>query len=247
MANDPSCKYTPLAISTSAISFLTFLYAVTVGLIYYYGLAKSSPEETDRFIATQIRTFNEFKEVVDQMAEEQPSAQPAEDEITLKLMVEMHDLATRTSQHTQSLYLFQQGLKELDDDDDDSSAARGCSLSPRLWFKWLRACLRPLMSSRIRYLIIREELQKRIAERDQLMSEMRYLHQRSVSILPLLLRLRPYLTYVVRGSRHLSLRSDRIAKAAREEQRDLLENISRRISSLEGSGGTTTPAGYIST
>ena len=38
----PSCSDIPLAITTSVITFLTFFYAISAGLIYYYGLAKSS-------------------------------------------------------------------------------------------------------------------------------------------------------------------------------------------------------------
>ena len=49
-ASCPPCSDTPLAISTSIITLLTFLYALTVGLIYYYRLAKSSPEEIQKFI-----------------------------------------------------------------------------------------------------------------------------------------------------------------------------------------------------
>ena len=41
---------------------------------------------------------------------------------------------------------------------------------------------------RLRYLIIREEVQQKLAEKDQLMTELRHIQQRSVSISPVLSR-----------------------------------------------------------
>ena len=57
----PSCSDTPLAIATSAVSFLTLIYALTVGLIYYCGLARNSAKEMNESIPTLFGPFAELE------------------------------------------------------------------------------------------------------------------------------------------------------------------------------------------
>ena len=58
LASCPSCcNDSPLAIATSTISFLTLIYALTVGLIYYCGLARSSAKEIHELIPMLFGSF----------------------------------------------------------------------------------------------------------------------------------------------------------------------------------------------
>ena len=190
------CIDTPLAIATSTISFLTFLYALTVGLIYYYGLAKSSPEEIKRFVETLSRTFGELKEMVDQLSNEESAAQQAEEEITLKLKTEIDALGIKVSQQQQSLFHLEQSVKPIYETLSDY--VRLSSILPNtstdwslLWLKWVVNLIQPTRLTRIRYLIIRKELQEKVVEKDRLMEDLRHLHRRSVLIFPILLRVHP--------------------------------------------------------
>ena len=55
------CGDTPLAIGASVITFLTYISGVVAGLSYWYGLAKSNPEEIKRFIEELYLSLNEIK------------------------------------------------------------------------------------------------------------------------------------------------------------------------------------------
>lgn len=195
-ASCPSCSYTPLAIATSTFSFLTFLYALTVGLIYYYGLAKSSPEETDKFIEAVFKTLTELNEAVHQMTDEEPAAQQVEEEITRKMTKDIHALGAKVIEQRDSLYGFRGRFGSLDESQGfiitSSPGGQGITKAyfvskPGSWLPGSRS----LISSRIRYLITRKELQRKVEETDRLMTEIRFLQQRSVSIFPILLRVRP--------------------------------------------------------
>ena len=177
-ASCPPCSDTPLGITTSVITFLTFLYALTVGLIYYYGLAKSSPEEIQKFIGALSGSLGELETMgleMKLMFAEESDAQQAEHEITQKTKVELETVLQKLQEQIVSLQHFQQRVEGVEGLDIFSSQAER-------WFK---------RASRMYYLIIREELQQKVAEKDRLMTELRHIYQRSVSIFPVLLRVHP--------------------------------------------------------
>lgn len=95
-ASCPPCSDTPLAITTSVITFLTFFYALTVGLIYYHGLTKTSPEEATRVIkmlSDSLKEIQTMAQTLDQTYVGGFAEQRAEDEATIpiELMAELFD------------------------------------------------------------------------------------------------------------------------------------------------------------
>ena len=155
------------------ITFLTFLYALTVGLIYYYGLAKSSPEEIENFIIALSGSLRELDTLgIELMKMLGFGPVPSEDEITPKMRTELDAILSKLKEQIDSLRDFQQKI-----DGRDNYSSRSAR-----WFKRV---------SRMYYLLIREELQQKVAEKDRLMTDLRHLHQRSVAIFTILLRVHP--------------------------------------------------------
>ena len=113
-ASCPPCNDTPLAITTSVITFLTFLYALTVGLIYYYGLAKSSPEEIQKFIGALSGSLGELETMgleMKLMFAEESDAQQAEHEITQKTKSELDTVLQKLQEQIVSLQHFQRRVE----------------------------------------------------------------------------------------------------------------------------------------
>ena len=167
LASCPSCSDTPLAIATSAISFLTFLYAVTVGLFYYYGLAKSSPKEIHDSIQTLLGSIKEFNRI-DRELEPMLAAQ-AEYHISQEMKAHIRITLGRLQSQNHSLQRYEQRMMA-------HHTATSASPHPH-WFH------------RISYLYIRNELQQRITEKDQLMADLRDIQQRSVYKFPVSYRI----------------------------------------------------------
>ena len=166
-ASCPPCSDTPLAITTSVISILTFLYALTVGLIYYYGLAKSSPEEMEQFIEKLSGSFREV-EAMGQALE----GVWAEDETTKTNQTEIILVLNQLREQIYSLESFQQRFEE--------------HVSPSSWYaRWFKRL------DRMYYLIMREELQKRVAEKYRLIADLRHIRKRSVSLFSIFLQVHP--------------------------------------------------------
>ena len=177
-ASCPPCSDTPLGITTSVITFLTFLYALTVGLIYYYGLAKSSPKEIQKFIGALSGSLGELETMgleMKLMFAEESDAQQVEHEITQKMKSELDTILQKLCKQIISLQHFQQRVEGSEGLDHYSSTY---SSRAARWFK---------RANRMYYLIIREELQQKVVEKDRLMTELRHIYQRSVSIFLVLL------------------------------------------------------------
>ena len=182
LASCPPCSDTPLAITTSVITFLTFLYALTVGLIYYYGLAQSSPKEIQKFIGALSGSLGELETMgleMKLMFAEESAAQQAEHETTQKTRSELDTVLQKLQEQIFSLQQFQRRVEGSEGLDLWSSIY--LSQAAR-WFK---------RASRMYYLFIREELQQKVVEKDRLMTDLRHIYQRSVPIFPVLLRVYP--------------------------------------------------------
>ena len=172
----PPCGDTPLAIGGSVITFLTFISGLIAGLGYWYGLAKSSPGEIQKFIEELYGSFDEIKSLVVEMESvsgvprgvEIISAQP-EDEISYRTKNELENVLGKLQWQMDSLYHLQEKVDRRNY--NSSRSAR--------WFR---------RTGRLNYLIIRDELQQKVVEKDRLMTEYRHIHQRFVSIVPLLRR-----------------------------------------------------------
>ena len=147
------------------ITFLTFLYAISVGLIYYYGLAKSSPQEMQKFAEALIGSLNEFKTLVEESRGFGPdtNVDPNEDQIGHGTRTELNYIPDQLQYQIESLQTFKLSFDEG-------------------WFK---------RTGRLNYLLIRDELQQKLVEKDRLMTDFRHIHQRSVSIFSVTLRVHP--------------------------------------------------------
>lgn len=174
-ASCPPCSDSPLAITTSVITFLTFLYAITVGLVYYYGLAKSSPEEIKKFIEALSGSLRELYETGGELVStvlDIPDQDEDENKITREMKAELETILRQLKRQVDLLNHFRWKVDKREN--HSSRSAR--------WFE---------QSSRMYYILIREELQQKVVEKDRLMTDLRHLHQRSVSILAVLLRVYP--------------------------------------------------------
>ena len=171
-ASCPPCNDTPLAITTSVITFLTFLYALTVGLIYYYGLAKSSPEEIWKFmraLSGSLQELDTLGEELIQILGFDPLRAEDEDKLLRKMRVELDTILEKLKEQIDSLRYFTERLYR-----NDNHSARSAR-----WFGRV---------GQTTYLLIREELQQKVVEKDRLMTDLRRIHQRSVPISTVLLR-----------------------------------------------------------
>ena len=164
----PSCS------DTSVITFLTFFYAISAGLIYYYGLAKSSPQEMQKLAEALYGSLNEIKTLVEELRGLGPdmNVDPNEDQISHRTRVELSSILGNLQYQMDSLLDFKQ---KIDGQGYYSSP-------PQRWFK---------RTGRSKYLLIRDELQQKVVEKDILMTDFRHIHQRSVSIFPALIRIHP--------------------------------------------------------
>ena len=167
-ASCPPCSDTPLAITTSVITFLTFLYALTAGLFYYYGLAKSSPKEIRKFIhdlydsLKEVETLAiELERIFKYQEDTRVGPDQHEDEISYGLKTELNIVL---SELTRQMISLQHSQEKVDGQNCHSSRRTG----------------------RLNYLVIRDELQQRVLEKHRLMTELRHIHQKSVSIFPVL-------------------------------------------------------------
>lgn len=162
----PSCSDSPLTIATSVISFLTLIYALTVGLIYYCGLARSSAKEMHESIQT---LFGSFAEQLESMIDELESmfAQQAEEQVTEEMKFDIGIALGRLKDQKFSLQDFERRLGTY-----DVVASRFSRHADWYW--------------RIGYLINRKELQEKLIEMDRLLKTYRHIQQRFVSILPVL-------------------------------------------------------------
>ena len=169
LASCPPCSDTPLAITTSAITFLTFLYALTVGLIYYYGLAKSNPKEVQKSIRLLSNSLGELQSMVQEVQQtfsKEPVEPLVEREYPEQGEGDILAALQRLFQKTLALSVLS---NKIDLQNPISSRVA-------YWFQLVR----------LRYLIIREEVEQKLAEKDQLMAELRHIQQRSGSISPVL-------------------------------------------------------------
>ena len=145
------------------IAILTILYAISVGLIYYYRLAKAL-----------YGSLNEIKTLVEEMREYGPdtNVDPNEDQIGHRTRVELSSILGNLQYQMDSLQDFKQKM-----DGQGYYSSRVAR-----WFK---------RTGRSKYVLIRDELQQEVVEKDLLMTDFRHIHQRSVSIFPVLIRIPP--------------------------------------------------------
>ena len=169
-ASCPPCSDTPLAVTTSVITFLTFLYALTVGLFYYYRIARSSLEEIQKYIEALSSTLREI-ETMDVLVPI-TSERHAEHEALKIYKTEAESILDQLGTQLTELNSFVRRFEERGS--PSSRSAR--------WFQRL---------DRMRYLISRQKLQQNAAIKDRLMADLRHIEQRSVSISLGLLRVHP--------------------------------------------------------
>ena len=172
-ASCPPCSDTPLAVTTSVITFLTFLYALTVGLFYYYRIARSSPEEIQKYIEALSSTLREIEtmDVLVPITRERH----AEHEALKIYKTEVDSILDQLETQLMELNSFVRSVRRFEEHGSPSSRSAR-------WFQRL---------DRMRYLISRQKLQQNAAIKDRLMADLRHIEQRSVSISLGLLRVHP--------------------------------------------------------
>lgn len=170
------CCDTPLAWGGALISFATFAYAFIVGMIYYYRLAKRSPDDIKKYTDALSSSLNELQITGERLVSilwDFPHLEKDQNEIK-QMKSELDTILPKLERQIRSL---QRVRKKVDSNVDQSSRGGGAA-----WFKSM---------SRMYYLLIWEEVQKEIVEKDRVMMELRHLHERSVSIFPVLLSIQP--------------------------------------------------------
>ena len=142
---------------------LTLIYALTVGLIYYYGLARNSAREIEKL---SQKLFGSFAELENMNLElESMFAQQAEEQVTEVMKPDIGIALGRLKDQKSPLQDFEGRLGTF-----NVVAARFLRHAGWSW--------------RIGYLINRKELQEKLIETDRLLKSYRHIQQRFVSILP---------------------------------------------------------------
>ena len=142
-----SCGDSPLSITASILGILTFIYAVSVGLRFYYVSLLNAEEQMIATIESLKKSFQEARDIYStlNMPPEHFTSGPRPQDENAK---EMLDDAMRQ-------------LKEL------------TAMVQRLSFHDSYGSLRKLWRRRVRFIILQEELQKKIAEKDEMMGNLR--------------------------------------------------------------------------
>ena len=143
-----SCGDSALSITASILGILTFFYAVLVGVRFYYVSLLDAEEQmraTMKSLETSFREARDISITLESMTPEHSTSEPRPEDDSVKELV--YNAGRQLSD------LAAMTRKFMD-------SGRYGSLG-RIWRR------------RVRFVIIQEELQKKIAEKDQMMGDLR--------------------------------------------------------------------------
>ena len=160
----PSCSPCPncngsgggaLDTTSCIITILTFAYAVAAGLYFFYGSAHTSPQEMARVLQSLMNTSCEVQTLVSEFREAETTV---DDSRGRDLQANVH----RSAEHARV---------ELE---GALSLARSFLEGPEKIQRW---------RNRGRYVLVQEELKKKMADQETAMQEFRRAKERSVVLL----------------------------------------------------------------
>lgn len=142
-----SCSDSPLSITANITGILTFIYAVAVGLLFFYKSARESPRQLEALTRSLHSSYSEMEDFARSLSGIGSRLYGPE---ARSFTTDIETIKTRIADQMESL------LEMTEKIDLTYHVSRG-----KQW------------RSRVRFVAIQEEFQKKVAEKDRLMDEIR--------------------------------------------------------------------------